>query len=999
MNIVFRAAVLCVLWGHLALVPFVNAQEFDAGVVGGTSSTDAVIVVTGSHIVSRPELAGSNPVVTLDASAIDASGQTNLTEFLSDTPALLGSTRNINVAGSYLSSGQMVGVNFLNLRNLGSTRTLVLVDGKRHVGGFPGSSAVDINSVPISLVERVDILTGGVSAIYGADGVSGVVNFRLKRNFDGLSLRVQNGLSQRGDAGERLLSATLGQNFSDGRGNIAVAYEFNQADRFRQSSRLKYGLTGPSYTFERNNADGAPGEEADDPHVPDRILLTDLRWADSSADGAVDLDWDFSPDYTGSGKPYNLGEYVKGTGLTIGGDSTPRESYFGDFTPYTAHHTINMIASYEASSKFNLKAEIKYSRSKAQTKGQPTFDFFTLLHPDNSYLLDKFDAAGIKTEGALVTRDNFDFGVEKHKLDRQLWRIVVGADGTLSSHLRYDTSFIFGQSVQKSTSYNQRITDRYYAALDAVRDANGNITCRINLPGQSLIKAYDIIGTLLFHQSDAFKYNGPPTTFALGDCVPLNILGKGAPSQTALNFILADDSDYARIGQYVGTFTLAGDTGAFFQLPGGPAGFAVGAEYRKETSYFEPSRLTQDGVFLDFPFSQIARGGFDVKEVFAEIGLPLLVDVPFARQLSMGGALRLSDYSTIGSATTWNINSNWAPVRGMSFRGTFSSSVRAPNIAELYEPKNGVTEFITDPCGVDRIAEGASYREANCLAAISALGIALDDFDPASSFFSPQNTSLMGGRRGNPNLSAETAKTWTAGAVLMPDFIPNLRVELDWYNIKLAKAITYASAQEIVDLCYDQPNLINQYCFLIGRDSYTGFLSSFSIVPANVAEYQTAGLDAHLSYDVRLPNRLGLLKLKVVGNYLDKLSFVAMPGASSENKMDSRSYPAPRYSGTFDLTWIKGRLSFNYGINWWSKTRRVTRAQEAANPDYLPSKYIWHGQKWEHELNVSIDAADNLTLYGGVNNLFDRKPDVGAVAYPISAVGRYFYVGLKAKAF
>lgn len=955
-------------------------------------ASSEAIVVTGSRI-RLPEYSQPNPIQTLTAEAIEESGKTNLTEFLASNPALLGSTRSIDNAGSNLPNAQLVGSNFLNLRNLGSDRTLVLVDGRRHVAGYPGTAAVDINTIPTDLVERVDVLTGGVSAVYGADGVSGVVNFVMKKNFDGLRLRGQASISQRGDAGERLIAATFGKNFADGRGNITLSYEFNETDRFSQRQRLNYGLTGPSYGLVRNPADQDP----DDPNVPDRILLTDLRWADSSPGGAVDLDFDGLPDFTGEGTVYNPGSYVPRTAYTIGGDSTPIESYYGDFTPYTRKHIANAMAHFEFSPALNIYAEAKYVKSFAWTQSQPTYDFYTYLSPDNPYLIQRY-GEGAAPDGALFSRDNLDFGQRRYELDRELFRGVLGANGDLGDHLKYDLSFVFGQSVQRSTNYGDRITDRYFAALDAVDDGNGNITCRINLPGETTITAYDSIG-YFFYGADAYQYNGPPTTFQKGQCVPLNILGSGAPSKEALNFVLANHSNYARIRQYVGTFALSGDTGAFFNLPGGPVGFAVGAEYRKETSRFRPSSYSLAGALLDNAPGSNDDGDFDVKEAFAEIRLPLLADKPFAHDLSVGAAIRLSDYSTIGSTTTWNVNGNYSPIRDITFRGTYAQSVRAPNLNELFAAGAGTYEFIDDPCGPELLAEGTQYRAANCAAILSDLGIDAEGFNPADDFTSPANSSLLGYQAGNRLLDAETAKTWTAGVVLRPSFVPGLVLSADWYDIKLTQAIQYSTSQDIADLCVDQPTLDNQYCDLLERSAITGYISNFQIIPNNVASFRTAGLDFTLNYSRELSDKLGRISLRLAGNYLDKLQFVPSLGADPENEMDSAAYPAPRWSATFDLTWMKGPFTLNYGINWWDKTRRVTREQEAAQPDYAAGEYIWYRQKWEHELYMALDVDDKFTFYGGVNNLWDRKPDNGAVAYPVSAVGRSFYVGFKAKVF
>jgi iron complex outermembrane recepter protein len=277
-----------------------DAVEADAAAEG------EVIVVTGSRI-ARPEYSLPNPVVSLGSENIEQSGETNLTEFLVEQPALIGSQTNTLSAGSNLLNAQQVGSNFLDLRNLGEDRTLVLVDGRRHVAGYPGTAAVDINTIPTDLVESIDVLTGGASAIYGADGVSGVVNFILKRDFEGLRARGQTGISQRGDAGYRFGAVTGGQNFADDRGNITLAYEFNEQDRFKQTDRLNYGRTGPSWFFGRNPDDGPPGSDEDDPNVLDRLLVTDVRWADTSLGGAVDGDGAFNPDIPGEGGVNDLG--------------------------------------------------------------------------------------------------------------------------------------------------------------------------------------------------------------------------------------------------------------------------------------------------------------------------------------------------------------------------------------------------------------------------------------------------------------------------------------------------------------------------------------------------------------------------------------------------------------------------------------------------------------------------------------------------------------------
>lgn len=488
--------------------------------------------------------------------------------------------------------------------------------------------------------------------------------------------------------------------------------------------------------------------------------------------------------------------------------------------------------------------------------------------------------------------------------------------------------------------------------------------------------------------------------------MPLNILGNGTPSQAALDFVTADHTSWARIRQHVVTAVLSGDTGTFFRLPGGAPGFAIGAEYRKEESRFVPSAESQAGYLIDDSQASIDSGEFDVKEVFGEINIPILADMRFAQNLSLGAAIRYSDYSSIGGTTTWNVNGSYSPIRDITFRGTYSQAVRAPNISELYAQQSGTFEFITDPCGIDRLAEGSQSRQANCTTALTALGINPATFNPADSSFSPQNSSLLGVSGGNPNLREETAKTWTAGVVLRPSFVPGLSITADWYDIRLTQAINYSEAQDVVDLCYDQPSLDNVYCNAISRSGSTGFINNYSIIPQNVASYETAGLDVTLNYRFEPFANSGTFNVRFAGNYLHKLQFVPALGADTENERDEPGYArdsitplAPKFSATFDLGWTKGPFTLNYGINWHDATRRVTREQEAANPDYVPAGFIWFKDKWEHELFVSYDVDDRFNIYAGVNNLLDTKPDIGAVAFPVSAVGRSFFMGVKAKVF
>lgn len=954
--------------------------------VGEQTEPTGAIVVTGSRI-ARPEYEFANPIQSFTAETIIQSGDTNLTDFLVDTPALVGSDTGEANAGSN-AGFQSAGLNNLNLRNLGVNRTLVLVDGRRHVASTPGSAAVDVNTIPTELVARVDVLTGGASAVYGADGVSGVVNFVMKRDFEGIVARGQSGISRYGDGGNLFGSIVAGENFADDRANIAVAYEYSRSDRVNDKDRPFTG--DPLRRFELLQ-DPDEFRSLDDPNVPDRRLFNDIRWSDSSPGGAVDTDFDFLPEFTGEGGIYDRGTPLPGTGgRTVGGSGTPTAGYFGDFLPFLEKHNVNALASFQVSPAARIYAEGKYVDTTAFTVSQPTFDFFTFLSAENPFLPEVIRNAIVPgaagdfglPDGVFISRDNLDFGIRGDTSERETLRGVLGIDGRLSDHLSYDVSYVYGQVKNRTTSTNDRVEDRYWAALDAVVDPDtGQITCRINIDGSGVINPEN--------------FGGAPVTFTPGQCVPLNILGNGSPSRAALDFISQDHVTNSKITQEVVSGALSGDLGFLFELPGGPIAFALGAEYRKETSRSTPSDLLQEGLLLDSAEIAPSFGEFDVKEVFGELNVPILKDQPFAELLSVGGAVRFSDYSTVGGTTTWKVDGLYSPVRDVTFRGTWSEAVRAPNIAELFNPRSGTFAFIDDPCDPSNLDEGAAIREANCLAVLQGLGLTAEEianFSPATD--PEQSTSQPGLVGGNPNLREETARTWTAGVILRPRFLPGFSAAIDWYDIRLEDAVNTATVSELAALCVDQPSLDNVFCEAITRDPETGFISTFVLGPQNVAEFETAGLDVTLNYRFEPALGWGTFNFNLKGGYLDKLTFIATPGADVND--DRGEIGAPKYVANADLTWTKDNWTLNYGLSWTSKVNRFTFEQIRGNPDIAAPEFLRIKERWEHDIFASVDVDDRFTFYGGVNNLFDQKPEVATFSgLPVSPLGRFFYFGAR----
>lgn len=952
----------------------------------GAADTN-VIVVTGSRI-ARPEIDFANPIVAVTAEAIEQTGQINITDILTRNPALTASIGGSLAGGADAGFGE-TGANLLDLRNLGTNRTLVLVNGKRHVAGVSNTAAVDINSIPQDLIERVDVLTGGSSAIYGADGVSGVVNFVLKRDFEGLKARAQTGVSTYGDAGSQFLSVVGGKNFADKRGNLTLAYEFSNSARVSSFARDFTGNPLKNRGLFRN-LDDFP----DDPNVPDRIVYNNITWADSAPDGAIDLDLDGIPDFTGSGLPYDRGIVLRSAGgRAIGGSNTPTAGYFGDLQPSNRRHSFNALTSFEVSPAIRLYAEGKYVETKAYSVGQPAFDFFTYIAPDNAYLNDRF-GDGAAPDGALLSRDHLDLGLRGETITRKTTRFVLGADGDLTDNLRYDVSYIYGKTSTRNKQTANLIGDRYFAALDAVRDpATGNIVCRSTLDPDSNI--------------DPNNFDAPASTFTPGAgsiCRPLNLFGSGVASQEALDFVLADNLSKSRVTQEVFSGYLSGDFDALFELPGGSLGFAFGAEYRREKSLDVPDPLIANGEFRDFAAFGASRGRFSVKEVFAELNAPVLADLPFAELLSFSAAIRLSDYSTVGKTTTWKVDGIYAPIPDVRFRGSYSEAVRAPNIGELFLPASGTFDFVVDPCDITKLNDGTQYRAANCSTILSGLGLTpseIANFSPSTD--AQATTSRRGTTGGNGQLQEETAKTWTAGVVVAPRFIPGLALTFDWYDIRIDDAVNTPTATELAELCVDQPTVNNVFCNNIFRESGTGFVLGdgadpqrrigFNVRPQNVANFRTAGADFSLRYSFEPSDKLGKVSVGLVGGYLDKITFVPSIGAETDD--DYLETYNPKWRGTLDIVWKINNVTANYAVTYFSKTRRFTTEQLEANPDLSESKYFWYKERVEHDARLAVDMDDKFQIYAGVNNMFNRKPDFTQLSYPVSAIGRYFYAGVK----
>jgi outer membrane receptor protein involved in Fe transport len=1005
----------------------VDANE--NGVCDSDENTDRAIVVTGSRI-ARPTLESSVPLTSVTVDELTDTGDVSLGDALNDLPSLRStfsqgnSTRFIGTAG----------LNILDLRGLGIERTLVLVNGKRHITALPGDYLVDVNTIPVDLLERVDVVTGGNSAIYGSDAVAGVVNFITKRNFDGLNLRAQGGVSSRGDRGNLFISGTWGKNFADGRGNIAISAEYAEANPLYFSDRDK--LTGAySGRCQYQQTDRTTDETQAGDGIPDSTFLCGIRNAtlsDGGTVGAIDAATAARRRYlrfASNGDlfidtPDDSFSDIGSTGNQQGGaGSTLRNT--GQLAAGLKRYAINLLAHYDVSDAFRPFVEAKFVRVNAVQEGQPTFwqgslkgffattqeqfDAIPELRCNNAFLtnqslvtLQSFGLCANPATGTFnISRFNTDFGGPGEYHTRDTYRIVGGVEGTFNDDWNYELSFNYGRLETKMKSLNNLKVfdvngnvDGFLLAIDAVRNGAGQVVCRVN--------------------ADAITTNDRP------DCVPINVFGVGAPSQEALNFVNTTSTRDEWAEEFVALASVSGDLSQLFELPGGPIGFALGAEYRQEKAFSAYDDLVASGGTFLNAIQPFAPPKLSVKEAFGEISVPLLANMPFAEELSVNASARVSDYnSSAGTVWAYNVQGLYAPIPDLRFRAAYAKSVRTPTQSDLFSPFSENFAQILDPCDLSRINNGPN-RAANCAAAGIQPGFINT---PANS----QTTGFLSG--GNPTLQNEIGKSLTLGVVAEPSFLPGFNFTVDYYKIKVESLISALAAQTIINLCYDSDSGINNvFCATVQRDPTTGFFVEPAVISGgvNFAAQKTEGIDFDVQYrrtfdnGHRLNFRAIATHLLKLDNFTDPLN-PAVPNRQMSELGDPRwaANASVNYDfGTFDIGWTMryiGKQTINtyetqnsyqgacpvsgtIPISGTTCTPGSIVTLPPTNPDALDR--VYYPDAFYHGFRVNMEVDKKFNFYLGVDNAFDKQPPLGllgtAAGDPFDTFGRYFYAGIRA---
>tara|TARA_Y100000588_G_scaffold23536_1_gene23582 strand:+ start:7229 stop:10069 length:2841 start_codon:yes stop_codon:yes gene_type:complete len=934
-------AVQLALAGSVALTS-ANVIAQDAA----TESADVEkIQVTGSRI-SRQGAIAPSPVTAISGESLLNSGAMNIGEVLNELPSL-ANTFSLGNSGQFIGTA---GLNILDLRGMGTDRTLVLVDGKRHVSSSAGTAAVDTNTIPTTWIERVEIVTGGASAVYGADAVTGVVNFILKKNIEGFDISATQGFTQENGYKNDKYQASYGFNFDNDRGNIAFAAEYSSQESLDALDNPWTATAYRNMSFESIMGYEREEDQLNSTAFPDNFYTPNagyyvLNNAGVFGGGTKTFNAD------GSIKDIYIGDQVDGVFCANCDLFNLRQ--FTQLQPEFDRTNLNVKGNYELNDDTTVYAQAKYARTRAISMAQPAFFFYsdeTTITRNNAFLDDSvaeyMDANGL--ESIELNRMMTDLGRRTEADERETYRYVLGVEGYINDEWNYEAFVNYGKTELERENRNNLILQNFYNAIDAIEDDNGNIVC---------------------------------ASGSEDGCVPLNIMGYGQPSQDAIDYVNTTSVGTSKIEQYNAGATIANS--GIYELPAGYVGFAAGVEYRKEKSEIEePDNAA--GTFFNALGED--KGEYDVSEVFTEVTVPLLEGLPGVDMLTFDTAARIANYSSIGNAKSWKLGLDWQVFEDLRVRATKSSALRAPNISELYGEASQTFFSVSDPCRTDELEDlaNADQRIANC----AALGVPADfnsDYDSAT---------LEGVNGGNIDLQAEQSISKTLGLVYTPAWFEGFTATVDYWEIELTDAITNIDGQTILDRCVDSETGINNpYCGLIDRGSETGEITQIRSYALNIAGQEAKGVDFELGYDFDALE--GAFRTSLIATYLKdrkEFPFQDNPELFYQN------------AGTAGESDWQGVFTVNYSRGDWEaswKTRYIERAslydnQELArNPN--PSNRMELASYAVTDVTAGYNFKNGVSLTVGIDNLFNRAlpkgtTGTGEIDGAYDNIGRFGYV-------
>ncbi|MBA3941009.1 MAG: TonB-dependent receptor [Sphingopyxis sp.] len=1054
-----------------AVPAFAQTDTVAADDATAEESSESSIVVTGSRI-RRPNLESTVPITSIAGETFFQQGQTNIGDTLNDLPQLRSTFAQQNPG---LGIG-IAGLNLLDLRGLGTQRTLVLVNGRRHVPADILNNAVspDVNTIPNDLIERVDIVTGGNSAIYGSDAIAGVVNFVLRRDYDGLQLRAQAGVAEEGFGGNQYVSGMYGKNFADGRGNVTLHAEYARTDRvfasdvpaFRSNDNFLVVDADGGLPAGANGSDGYPDRQfftgissttihynglipINQRNVPNAGLCGNATTANNGGPNSAGPAFSCTYIFTDDGRLVQQTGARFGTGINssiIGGNGqTGREGKTVSVLPFTERYNFNLLSRFEFSEAAEVFLEAKWNRVNALgNNAGPSFNQGTggttdfrerprldnpFLNPaDRTTLANLILASGCRSSLTVVcpaggnltaadiaaindgsfrfvnARNLLDVGLRDERFQRDTWRVVGGVRGSFNDDWSYEVSVNYGKFREDVTTNGFIDRQRFALAMDAGRNpVTGQIQCRSQFDPAS---AVPLVGFAADPAANAARLAAD-----IAACVPYNPFG--SPDNSAsVDYFARTFTASSGLSQLIVSGFVSGDSSQLFELPGGPVRFAIGAEYREEKAFYEQDPFVTDGFTNGVSIPSFRPDPFEVKELYGELQIPLLKEMPFAHELTVSGAGRVAKYQgSVGTVYSYNAGLDYAPVEDIRFRANYSRAVRAPNVSETGFPlvPNFFNGFV-DPCNVVAIQSNPT-RQANCTADIGAANLGnLQNI--------AQSLPIVSGS--NPNLTAETSDSYTYGVVLQPRFIPGLNLSVDYYDIKVKGIIGTVSPQTIVNQCYDSPTLNNVFCGQFQRwdgpgvgplGENPGQILGNSLInaPLNFAARTRRGIDVNLSYRRNIGEVAFNTNLIYTHN-LEISNFQDPTNPSFETRvLGQLGDPKDEFRWDFDLG--LGPVTFGYRMRYIGPmyynayaTLFPLNGQNPTDLDAFPSTKF--NSVMYHDLRLDFDVDNSgggIKFYVGVDNVLDKGVPRGATTATgagsaiYSFRGRSFYAGARAR--
>lgn len=888
-----------------------------------TSEVDAEaadeVVVTASR-VQRDGFTAPTPTTIVGTEALEARGATNIATVLNEIPAFKASqsptTTGVRAAfaGSY----------FADLRGLGPSRTLVLVDGNRFVPQIVtgiGTYQVDLNQVPALLIERAEVVTGGASAQWGSDAVAGVVNLILRKDFEGLRAEAQAGVSEQGDNAEYRIGAVGGLKLGE-RGHITVAFDHVTNDGMGDVFTRDWGRQG--YGLVANPSRATNG-------LASQLLLPDVRYStmtnggliNSTTGPAAQLRGIFiNPD--GSLGRFQYGNFVGSSFMQGGGSNAGINFNTGvSVAPKVRRWTGYGRASYEVADDFTLYAEASYADTVGRGQTLPPRNEQStpiVISTQNPFIpaalraeIDRLNALPANAANQITSfnlgRNSVDIGYQRTRVEVETKRGVIGFDARLGGSWKLNGAATYGENLYTQRVYGNRIQANFRFAADVVQTANGP-ACRAVVAGNA----------------------------AAAGCVPLNVFGEGAPSAAAIAYVTGTTLTQTFYKQFATNLNLSGEP---FSTWAGPVSVALGAEYRREDQNTSVDAIAEAAGY-ESSNARALRGSFNVKEAYLEAVVPLARDLPLLRALDLQGAVRFTDYSSSGGVTTWKVGGTWEPIEGLMVRGTLSRDIRAPNIFELFTP--AVTTVQTRNFSA-AVAGGPTGQVATA--------------------------NLV---RGNAGLQAEKSETKTLGVSYAPPFIPGLKLSVDYFDIRVDDAIAFIDANQVINFCTGTTPTREQayYCSFITRTPAGGVTVYTVDNPyLNLGYVERRGFDFEASYRLPLDTLSaklgGSLTARFSGTLYDKFGEDITGTGFIERAGDVIG--TPRFLTNSSLTYDDALLTLQLQMRTISKAKYNNLFVEGVqiNDNDVPARQYFN-------LSATIRATDRFEFFGVVNNLTDRDP-------------------------